>query len=63
LFFKTKIINKIKASNVEKAGWGIKLQFFEGNSRPNCTPLCQKMEKKSKLKIKLNDYWRNLHKN
>jgi hypothetical protein len=37
---------------------------FEGNSRPNCNPLCQKMErKKCKFKVKLNDYWMNLHKN
>jgi hypothetical protein len=48
---------------MEKAGRGIKLHFFEGNSRPNCTPLCPKMEKKCKFKVKLNDYWMNLHKN
>jgi len=36
----------IKAGNVEKANWVINLQFGE-NSRPNCTPLCQKMIKKN----------------
>jgi hypothetical protein len=41
---------------MEKAGRGIKLQFFEENSRPTCTPLCPKMKKKYKFKIKLNDY-------
>ena len=30
---------------MEKVGRGIKLQFFGRNSRPNCTSLCQKMEK------------------
>jgi hypothetical protein len=48
---------------VEKVGWEIKLEFFGGNSRPNSTPLCPKMEKKYKFKVKLNDYWMNLHKN
>jgi hypothetical protein len=37
--------------------------IFGGNSRPNCTPLWQKMETKCKFKVKLNDYWTNLHKN
>jgi hypothetical protein len=36
---------------------------FGGNSRPNCIPLCQKMKKQCKFKVKLNDYWTNLHKN
>jgi len=36
---------------------------FEGNLRPSCTPLCLKMKKKCKFKVKLNDYWTNLHKN
>jgi hypothetical protein len=63
-FFQNKNkINKIKAGNVEKAGKGIKLQFFRGNSRPNCTLLCPRMGKRCKFKVKLNDYWMNLHKN
>ena len=36
---------------------------FGGNSRPNCNPLCQTMEKKMQIKVKLNDYWMNLYKN
>ena len=36
---------------------------FGGSSRPNCTLLCPKMKKKCKFKVKLNDYWMNLHKN
>jgi hypothetical protein len=36
---------------------------FGGNSRPNCTPLCPRMEKKCKFKVKLNDYSTNLYKN
>ena len=30
---------------MKKVGRGIELQFFEGNLRPNCTPLCLKKEK------------------
>jgi hypothetical protein len=37
--------------------------IFGGNSRPNCTSLCPKLEKKCKFKVKLNNYWTNLHKN
>ena len=36
---------------------------FEGNSRPNCTPLYPKIERKCKFNVKLNDYQMNLHKN
>jgi hypothetical protein len=55
--------NKIKAHNVEKAGWEIKLQFLEeiqGLIVPHYT---QEWRKKYKFKVKLNDYWMNLHKN
>jgi hypothetical protein len=48
---------------MEKVGREIKLHFFGENSRPNCAILCPKMEKKCKFKVKLNDYWTNLHKN
>jgi hypothetical protein len=37
--------------------------IFGGNLRPNCNPLCLKLEKKCKFKVKLNVYWINLHKN
>jgi len=37
--------------------------IFEGNSRLIGAPLCPKLEKKCKFKVKLNDYWTNLHKN
>jgi hypothetical protein len=37
--------------------------IFGGNSRPFGAPLCPKSEKKCKFKVKLNDYWINLHKN
>ena len=41
----------------------IQAVIFKGNSIPNCTPLCQRMEKKCKFKVKLNDYWTDLNKN
>jgi hypothetical protein len=34
---------------MEKVGREIKLHFFGGNSRPNCAPLCPKMEKKMQI--------------
>jgi len=55
--------NKIKADNVENAGWGIKLQFLEevqGLIVPHCA---EKWRNKCKFKVKLNDYWMNFHKN
>jgi hypothetical protein len=36
--------------------------IFGRISRPKCTLLCPKIEK-CKFKVKLNDYWTNLHKN
>jgi hypothetical protein len=46
-FFKIKIkIIIIKAGNVEKANRESSCNFG-GNSKPNCTPLCQKMEEKN----------------
>ena len=75
LFFQNKNQkNKIKAGNVEKAGREIKLQFLEKiqglivqiqKLRINLIKLqlCSKIKKKYKFKIKLNDYWKNLHKN
>jgi len=42
---------------------GNQAAIFEENSKPNCTPLYPRMEKKCKFKVKLNDYWTNLHKN
>jgi hypothetical protein len=42
---------------------GNQVGIFGGNSRSNCTPLCPKIEKKYKFKVKLNNYWMNLHKN
>jgi hypothetical protein len=61
LKIKTKII---KAGNVEKVGREIKLQFLEEIQDLVAPPLCPKLEgKKCKFKVKLNDYWINLHKN
>jgi hypothetical protein len=58
---------KIKKQN---KGWqcgecksGNQTVIFEGNSRPNCTPLCPKIEIKWTFKVKLNYYWMNFHKN
>jgi hypothetical protein len=38
---------------------GNQAAIFGENSKPNCTPLCQRIEKKCKFKVKLNDYWTN----
>jgi hypothetical protein len=54
--------NKINAGNVEKAGWEIKLQFLEEIQGLIVPPSCPKMETRGKFKVKLNDYWTNLHK-
>jgi len=63
LFFKIKIKNNNKGWQCGESRSGNQATIFGGNSRPNCTPLCPKMEKKCKFKVKLNDYWTNLHKN
>jgi len=45
IFFQNKYQKiKIKVGNVEKGSQGINCNF-EGNSRPNRTPLCLKIEK------------------
>jgi hypothetical protein len=48
---------------VEKAGREIKLQFLEEIQDLIMPHYAKKMEKKCKFKVKLNDYWTNLHKN
>jgi hypothetical protein len=55
--------NKIKGWQRGESRSGNQVVIFGGNSRPIYTPLCQKMETKCKFKVKLNDYWTNLHKN
>jgi hypothetical protein len=42
---------------------GNQVAIFGGDSRPIGAPLCPKLEKKYKFKVKLNDYWTNLYKN
>jgi hypothetical protein len=44
-FFKIKIKNNNKGWQREESRPGNKVVIFEGNSRPNCAPLCPKMEK------------------
>jgi len=55
--------NKIKGWQCGESKPGNRAAIFGGNSRPNCIPLCPKIETKCKFKVKLNDYWTNLHKN
>jgi hypothetical protein len=45
---------------VEKAGWKIKLQFLEEIQGLIAPHYAQEWRK---FKVKLNDYWTNLHKN
>jgi len=47
---------------VEKVGRGIKLQFLEKIQGLIVPHYAQNREKKCKFKVKLNDYWMNLHK-
>jgi hypothetical protein len=48
---------------VEKADREIKLQFFKEIQGLLIPHYAQKLRKKYKFKVKLNDYWTNLHKN
>jgi hypothetical protein len=41
---------------VKKADWEIKLQFLEEIKDLIVPPLCPKIERKCKFKVKLNDY-------
>jgi hypothetical protein len=47
LFFKIKINNNNKGWQRGESRPGNQVAIFEGNSRPNCAPLCPKMEKKN----------------
>jgi len=58
-----KLKNKIKASNVEKTDREIKLQFLKEIQGLIVPYYAKKWRKKCKFKVKLNDYWTNLHKN
>jgi hypothetical protein len=64
------LFSKIKKQNKQNKGWQRgesrlenQAAIFGENSRPNCTSLCPKIERKCKFKVKLNYYWTNLHKN
>jgi hypothetical protein len=48
---------------VEKAGREIKLQFLKEIQGLIVPHYAQEWKKKCKFKVKLNDYWTNLHKN
>jgi hypothetical protein len=48
---------------MEKADWEIKLQFLEEIQGLIVPHYAQEWRKKYKFKVKLNDYWTNLHKN
>ena len=45
---------------MEKVGWGLKLQEIQGLI---VSHYAKKRRKQCKFKVKLNDYWTNLHKN
>jgi hypothetical protein len=53
----------IKAGNVEKVAWEIKLQFLKEIQDLIVPHYAKKWRKQCKFKVKLNDYWMNLHKN
>jgi hypothetical protein len=46
-FFKIKIKNNNKDWQRRESRPGSEVAIFGGNSRPNCAPLCQKIEKKN----------------
>ena len=48
---------------MEKVGWGIKLQFLKEIQGLIVPYYAQNWKKQCKFKVKLNDYWTNLHKN
>ena len=46
-FFKIKIKNNNKGCQRRESRPGSQVAIFGGNSRPNCAPLCPKIEKKN----------------
>ena len=61
--------NKIKIDILTKETWEAftctkKSSYnFRWNRKPNCTPFYPTIERQCKFKVKLHDYWTNLHKN